>query len=86
MAQSTTAIDNAWPIISKAVRTNPDYGLMFVKAFDDIDTPEDVEIVDIANALAAFMGTEWKNHDSPFDAYFSLATTTRLRPPAERGM
>ena len=78
-------IDNAWPIIALAVRTNPDYGLMFVKAFESINTPEDVDIVDIANALAAFMGTEWKNHDSPFDDYLA-GDKTALTPAAKNGM
>ena len=78
-------IDNAWPIIAKAVRTNPDYGLMFVEAFDHIESSEDVTIVEIANALAAFMGTEWKNFDSPFDAYLA-GDETALTPEATRGM
>ncbi|MBT8459717.1 MAG: methylamine utilization protein MauG [Boseongicola sp.] len=78
-------IDNAWPIIALAVRTIPDYGLMFVKAFDDINTPEDVEIVDIANALAAFMGTEWKNFDSSFDLFLA-GDETALTPAAKAGM
>ena len=78
-------IDNAWPIIAKAVRTNPDYGLMFVEAFDHIESSEDVTIVEIANALAAFIGTEWKNFDSPFDAYLA-GDETALTPEAKRGM
>lgn len=76
-------IDNAWPIIAKRVRTIPAYGEMFVSAFDHIDTSDQVTIVDIANALAAFMGTEWRNHDSPFDAYLagdpSSLNTVELR-------
>ena len=64
-------IDLAWPIIAKRVRTTPPYGAMFVDAFDHIDTPEDVTIVEIANALAAFQGIEWRSHDSPFDAYLA---------------
>jgi len=78
-------IDNAWPLIAKEVRTNPDYGLMFVKAFPDITAPEDVNIVDIANALAAFIGTEWRNHDSPFDAFLA-GDKTALSADATRGM
>ena len=64
-------IDNAWPIIAKRVRIIPEYGEMFVDAFDHIDAPEQVTIVEIANALAAFMGTEWRNHDSPFDQFLA---------------
>ncbi len=62
-------IDAAWPILAKRVRIIPEYGAKFVAAFDHIQAPEDVTIVDIANALAAFMGAEWQSYDSPFDAY-----------------
>ncbi len=78
-------IDNAWPIIAKRVRIIPDYGEMFVTAFDHIDAPEDVTIVDIANALAAFMGTEWRNHDSPFDRYLA-GDAAALTAEARAGM
>ena len=62
-------IDAAWPIIAKRVRAIPAYGEKFVAAFGTIDTPDQVTIVEIANALAAFIGTEWQSFDSPFDAY-----------------
>ena len=44
-------IDHGWPIIAKRVRTIPEYGDMFVAAFDHISRPEDVTIVEIANAI-----------------------------------
>lgn len=62
-------IDKVWPIIAKRVRTIPAYGKMFIEAFDSINAAEEVTIVDVANALAAFMGSEWRNFDSPFDDY-----------------
>lgn len=62
-------IDAAWPIIAKRVRQVPEYGRRFVAAFDHISEPEQVTIVDIANALAAFQAVEWQSIDSPFDAY-----------------
>lgn len=68
-------IDAAWPIIAKRVRTIPQYGELFVGAFDHIDRPEQVSIVEIANALGAFMGVEWQSNDSPFDAYLAGDTT-----------
>ena len=64
-------IDKVWPIIAKRVRVISTYGELFVSAFDHIDDPADVSIVDIAHALAAFMGTEWRNFDSPFDEYLA---------------
>ncbi|MEC3863143.1 cytochrome c peroxidase [Mesobacterium sp. TK19101] len=78
-------IDNAWPILAKRVRIIPEYGAMFVAAFDHIDSPEQVTIVEIANALAAFIGTEWRNHDSPFDAYLA-GDTAALTSQEKQGM
>lgn len=64
-------IDGGWPILAKRVRTIPAYGTDFVEAFDTIDAPEDVTIVEIANALAAFIALEWQSFDSPFDQYIA---------------
>ncbi len=61
-------IDAAWPILAKRVRTIPAYGNAFVDAFD-LAKPEDVTIAHIANSLAAFMDSEWRSADSPFDQY-----------------
>jgi cytochrome c peroxidase len=79
----TDRIDLGWPILAKRVRTIPEYGQMFLDAFDHIERPEDVTIVEIGNALAAFIGTEWANYDSPYDAY--LTDGTPLPDDAERG-
>ncbi|MEM8592591.1 MAG: cytochrome c peroxidase [Pseudomonadota bacterium] len=76
-------IDAAWPIIAKRVRVIPEYGEMFVDAFDHIDTPEEVTIVEIANALGAFMGREWQSFDSPYDDW--MVNGTPLPEDAERG-
>lgn len=78
-------IDAAWPILAKRVRTIPDYGAMFQAAFDEIDAPEQVTIVQIANALGAFIGSEWANYDSPFDMYLA-GQTDMLGPEAARGL
>ena len=75
-------LDNAWPILAKRVRIVPEYGVAFVRAFDDVDRPEDVTIAHIANALADFMGSEWRSLDSAYDAYL---TGTPLPDSAERG-
>lgn len=75
-------IDNAWPILAKRVRTTPEYGRMFVQAFDHIDEPSQVTIVEIGNALGAFITTEWRSYDSPYDAWLA---GTPLPDAAERG-
>ena len=76
-------IDAAWPVIAKRVRAV--YGERFVAAFDHIDRTEQVTIVDIANALAAFQGVEWQSHDSPFDAYLA-GQADALSADQQRGL
>ncbi|MEM6897304.1 MAG: cytochrome c peroxidase [Pseudomonadota bacterium] len=76
-------IDAAWPILAKRVRIIPEYGAMFVDAFDHIDASEEVTIVEVANALGAFIGREWQSFDSPYDQWMSEGTA--LHPAAERG-
>jgi cytochrome c peroxidase len=78
-------IDYAWPILAKAVRGIPEYGNQFVEAFDHIDTPEQVSMVDITNALAAFMAFEWTSFDSPFDQYLA-GNAGALTPQEISGM
>ncbi len=75
-------IDIAWPIIAKRVRTIPAYGEMFVQAFDHIEEPSDVSIVEIGNAMGAFIISEWQSYDSPYDQW---VTGTPLPEDAERG-
>ena len=67
------------------MRTIPEYGELFVAAFDHVERPEDVSIVEIANAIAAFIGTEFRNHDSPFDRHLA-GDATALEPAEKRGM
>jgi len=76
-------IDAAWPILAKRVRVIPAYGDMFVKAFDDIDSPEQITIVEIAKALGDFINLEWQSFDSPYDAL--LTSGKPLDPASERG-
>lgn len=81
----TDRIDLGWPILAKRVRTQPEYGPAFVAAFDHITTPKEVTIVEIANALAAFMAIEWQSIDSPFDQYLA-GDTAALTPDQQAGM
>ncbi|MGZ2257458.1 cytochrome-c peroxidase [Roseobacter sp. A03A-229] len=78
-------IDNAWPILAKRVRTEGDYGPRFVAAFEHVEAPEEVTIVEIANALAAFMAMEWTSIDSPFDRYLA-GDTDALNTAQRAGM
>ncbi|MDJ1007306.1 MAG: cytochrome c peroxidase [Paracoccaceae bacterium] len=78
-------IDAAWPILAKRVRTNPAYGEMFVAAFDHVETPQEVTIVEIGNAIGAFIASEWQSFDSPFDRYLA-GDQGALGPAETRGL
>ena len=75
-------IDAVWPILARRVRTIPEYEKLFTAAFDDVNGPLDINITHIADAIAAFMGTEFRSHDSPFDAY--LAGNAAALTPSQR--
>ena len=78
-------IDLGWPIIAKRVRVIPDYGARFVAAFDHVTAPEEVTIVEIGNALAAFIETEFRSDDSALDAFLQ-GDDSALTAAQRRGM
>ncbi|MEM9268993.1 MAG: cytochrome c peroxidase [Pseudomonadota bacterium] len=77
-------VDFAWPILAKRVRTIPAYGEMFVAAFDTVNAPEDVTIVEIATALSDFINGEWRSFDSAYDRH--LVGEAALTGAQSRGM
>ncbi len=78
-------IDLGWPILAKRVRTDPKYGPAIIEAFDEIETTEDITIVQIVNSIAAFVAIEWRSTDSPFDKYLS-GDADALTPQQVDGM
>ena len=78
-------IDLGWPIIAKRVRVIPEYGRLFVAAFDDVTDPMQVNISHIANAISEFINFEWRSYDSPFDHYLN-GEEDALSSKQRRGM
>lgn len=76
-------IDKGWKMVAARVKGVPAYGPKFIAAFPQVTTAEDITIVEIANALAAFIGTEWQSYDSPYDDW--VRSKTPLPADAERG-
>lgn len=76
-------VDAAWDVIIERVRAIPAYTQMFSAIHDDINDASDVTIVEVANAIAAFIGTEWQSYDSLYDAYIN--EDKPLHENAERG-
>lgn len=76
-------IDLGWPMLADRVSANPEYARLFAEAFDHVERPGDITIVEIGNALGAFIGSEWQSFDSPYDLW--LAGEADLPADAERG-
>ncbi len=74
-----------WPLVVERIRGIDAYVRMFVEAFDTVEDASDITIVEIANAIAAFEGTEYRNFDSPFDKYLE-GDETALDDAQLRGM
>jgi len=76
-------IDNAWPIIAKRVRSIPVYSQLFIESFESVKRTDQISIVHIANALAAFINTEFRSTDSSYDRWLAgdqfAMTTPQLR-------
>ncbi len=62
-------IDYGWPLIVARIRDVSEYESLFVEAFDDVQSFQDITIVHMANAIGEFINGEWRSHDSPFDDY-----------------
>lgn len=76
----------AWAALAARVRAVPAYVEMARRAFpDQVAAPRDLTMVQVVNAIAAFVAGEWQSYDSPFDAW--LAGDDRALSPAQgRGM
>lgn len=78
-------IDYGWPLLIERIRGFPDYEPLFIKAFEDVNSFKDIDISHVANALGAFMGSEWRSFDSPFDDYLK-GDKNALTPEELEGM
>ena len=75
-------IDHAWQILAKRVRTNDGYAELLVAAFPDLTDRGEIGITHVANALGAFVTSEWRSFDSAWDRHLSGSP---LPVEAERG-
>ncbi len=78
-------VDAVWPIVAQRIRATPGYPELFVEAFDHINDPAEITIVEIGNALGAFIASEWQSFDSPYDRYLA-GETDALTDDQMRGM
>ena len=64
-----TGPNGAWDIIAKRVARFEEYRTRFREVYPEIESGREVAFTDISNAIAAFIGFEWRSDDSPFDLH-----------------
>lgn len=64
-----TGEDGVWHILALRVADIPEYRQMFDAAYSDIANGRAISFTDISNAIAAFIGFEWRSDLSDFDRF-----------------
>jgi cytochrome c peroxidase len=64
-----TGEGGVWDLLSRRVAAVPDYADRFAAAIPEVDAGRPLAFTDISNALAAFMESEFRADDSPFDRH-----------------
>lgn len=77
--------DYVWAIVLKRIQAVAAYEPLFKAAFPEIQSPTDINIVHVGNALADFIAHEWRADQSPFDAYLR-GDQTALTTKQQQGM
>ncbi|MBE0413977.1 cytochrome c peroxidase [Yoonia sp.] len=79
-----TGPGGAWDIIARRVADIPVYADDFAAVYAHLDSPDQIDFVDISNAIAAFVAFEWRSDTAQFDAVLRGQAT--LPEPAATGM
>ena len=74
-----------WDALAKRVQDLPEYWPYFQMAYPNMQSQSEIDITSIANALGAFVGSEWRSTNSPFDRYLA-GEVTALSAEQKRGM
>lgn len=61
--------DGVWEQLAARLRAIPEYVDRFRQAYDDVAVAEDVTMVHVANAIAAYENVAFRADDSPYDRY-----------------
>jgi len=88
IADSAAADDflGVWSQLEQRLRSIPEYVALFMAAFDDVNSAEDIAFVHAANAIAAFEAVAYRADNSPFDRFLSSGDWYAMNRDAVTGM
>lgn len=58
-----------WGALAARIRRTEEYWPHFEAAFPELESADGITITHVANSIGAFVGTEWRSDDAPFDRY-----------------
>lgn len=79
-----TGPGGAWDRIAARIAAIPEYRALFAEVYPEIAAGRTIAFTDISNAIAAFVASEFRATDSPFDRF--LRDGVPLPPDAAAGM
>jgi cytochrome c peroxidase len=87
IAAAATAGDlvSIWTLLAQRLRSVSEYVEMFIAAYGDVSSAEDISYVHAADAIAAFEATAWRSDNSPFDR-FLRGDQNAMSRNAKKGM
>lgn len=74
-----------WKALTERVQYLEEYWPPFRAAYPELNSLDQTSIAHIANAIAAFVGTEWRSDQSAFDAWLR-GDQRALSSPQQRGL
>jgi cytochrome c peroxidase len=77
--------DGVWAQLARRIRAIPEYVDLFENAFDDVASADDITMVHVARAIAAFEARDFRFTDSPFDEFLA-GKSSALSDQQKRGM
>jgi len=80
-----SSANGVWAQLAQRLREIPEYVQLFMQAFSDIKSADDITMVHAANAIAAFEDTNWRASNTPFDRYLR-GDRLAMSESAQRGM
>ncbi|WP_342076101.1 cytochrome c peroxidase [Yoonia sp. SS1-5] len=85
-AMLTQGFNAAWAEIAQRVAATDEYAAAFIAAYADVESADDIQYAQIAQALAAFQTVAFRTDDSAFDQVLASGDTSHLSAKAADGL
>ncbi len=77
--------EGVWELLANRLKNNVEYVQLFINAFDDINSADDITFVHAANAISEFEANAWRCDNTPLDQYFNTGSLDNVSPKVLRG-